>query len=84
MLVINESDLYRLVFKSSLPSAELFTDWVTSEVLPSIRKTGGYIVGQDSLSEDALIEKALQVVARRMEEQGAINAWNTRYDERDD
>lgn len=68
MLVINESDLYRLVFKSCLPSAELFTDWVTSEVLPSIRKTGGYIVGQDSLSEDALIEKALQVVARRMEE----------------
>lgn len=44
---IPESDLYRLVFSSKLPTAEKFTDWVTSEVLPSIRKTGGYMMPQD-------------------------------------
>lgn len=45
---IPESDLYRLAFSSKLPTAERFTDWVTEEVLPSIRKTGGY-VGNDDL-----------------------------------
>ena len=49
MNFIPESDLYRLVFGSKLPSAEKFTDWVTSEVLPSIRKTGCY--GAPDLSE---------------------------------
>lgn len=42
MSFIPESDLYRLVFGSKLPSAERFVDWVTEEVLPSIRKTGRY------------------------------------------
>ena len=42
MAFIPESDLYRLVFRSKLPSADRFTDWVTEEVLPSIRKTGRY------------------------------------------
>lgn len=42
LTVINESGLYRLVLRSRKPSAELFSDWVTGEVLPSIRKTGGY------------------------------------------
>ena len=41
---INESNLYRLIMKSQLPTAERFQDWVTSEVLPSIRKTGSYSV----------------------------------------
>lgn len=49
MSFIPESDLYRLVFSSKLPTAERFTDWVTSEVLPSIRKTGCY--GTPDLSE---------------------------------
>ena len=39
---INESNLYKTIFQSRKESAERFTDWVTSEVLPSIRKTGGY------------------------------------------
>lgn len=42
MLFIPESDLYRLVFSSKLPTAEKFTDWVTSEVLPTIRRHGMY------------------------------------------
>lgn len=40
---IPESDLYRLAFQSKLPGAVRFTDWVTEEVLPSIRRTGGYL-----------------------------------------
>lgn len=40
---IDESNLYRLIFSSKLPQAEKFTDWVTSEILPSIRKNGAYM-----------------------------------------
>ena len=43
---IPESDLYRLVFRSKLPTAEKFTDWVTMEVLPSIRKHGAYMTDE--------------------------------------
>ena len=43
--IINESGLYSLVLSSKLPGAKKFRRWVTSEVLPSIRKTGGYIQG---------------------------------------
>lgn len=42
---ISESNLYKLAFKSRKPEAEKFADWVTSEVLPAIRKTGSYSVG---------------------------------------
>lgn len=48
MSFIPESDLYRLVFSSKLPTAEKFTDWVTGEVLPSIRKHGAYMT-EDTL-----------------------------------
>ena len=43
VFLINESGLYSLVLSSKLPSAKAFKRWVTSEVLPQIRKTGGYI-----------------------------------------
>lgn len=43
LVVINESGLYALIFGSKLESAQRFKHWVTSEVLPSIRKTGGYV-----------------------------------------
>lgn len=46
MNFIPESDLYRLVFRSKLPNAEKFTDWVVEEVLPTLRKTGTYAVQQ--------------------------------------
>lgn len=42
--VIPESDVYRLIMRSNLPNAERFQDWVTEEVLPSIRKTGNYSI----------------------------------------
>lgn len=71
MTFIPESDLYRLVFGSKLPSAEKFTDWVTSEVLPSIRKNGGYIAGQEQLTPEELMAKALLVANKTLAEREA-------------
>lgn len=51
---IPESDVYRLAFSSRLPNAERFTDWVTEEVLPTIRKTGGYVNNADAFIENYL------------------------------
>lgn len=65
---INESNLYKVIFQSRKPEAEQFTEWVTSEVLPSIRKNGGYIVGQETLSDDELIQKALLVATNKLKE----------------
>lgn len=71
MSFIPESDLYRLVFSSKLPTAEKFTDWVTDEVLPSIRKHGGYISGQETMSTEELMAKALLVAQRTLAERDA-------------
>ena len=60
-IVINESGLYSLIFSSKLPTAKAFKYWVTHEVLPSIRKNGGYISGQDSLDEMEIFAKALKL-----------------------
>ena len=65
-IVINESGLYALIFGSKLPSAKPFKHWVTSEVLPSIRKTGGYIEGQEHMSDADLMAKALLVAQRQI------------------
>lgn len=61
LTIINESGLYSLILSSKLPSAKRFKRWVTSEVLPSIRKNGGYIEGQETLSDEELMAKALMV-----------------------
>ena len=71
MAFIPESDLYRLIFRSKLPSAERFTDWVTAEVLPSIRKNGGYIAQQDTLSPEELMAKALMVAQQTIADREA-------------
>lgn len=71
MTFIPESDLYRLVFSSKLPTAEKFTDWVTSEVLPSIRKNGGYISGQEQLTPEELMAKALLVANKTLADREA-------------
>lgn len=68
---IQESDLYRLIFSSKLPNAEKFTDWVTGEVLPSIRKNGGYIAGQEELSPQELMAKALLVANKTLADREA-------------
>lgn len=58
-ILINESGIYSLVLSSKLPGAKKFKRWVTSEVLPSIRKHGGYIAGQESMSDEELLARAL-------------------------
>lgn len=75
MTFIPESDLYRLVFSSKLPSAERFVDWVTEEVLPSIRKTGRYenrpmTVAENLAAQAQLLveqEKRIERIEQRME-----------------
>ena len=67
-IVINESGLYALIFGSKLESARRFKHWVTSEVLPAIRKHGGYMAGQENMSDDELLAKALMVAQSKIEE----------------
>lgn len=69
--LINESGLYSLVMSSKLSTAKQFKRWVTSEVLPSIRKTGGYIAGQETLSPEELMAKALLVAKQTLAERDA-------------
>lgn len=71
MTIINESGLYNVILRSDKPEARPFRKWVTSEVLPSIRKTGGYISGQDSLSPEELMAKALMVAQKTLAERDA-------------
>lgn len=65
-VIINESGLYSLVMSSKLPNARQFKRWVTSEVLPSIRKNGGYIAGQETMTDDELLANALMVAQRKI------------------
>lgn len=69
--VINESGLYSLVLSSRLPTAKKFRHWVTSEVLPSIRRTGGYLAGQEQLSPEELMARALLVAQRTIADREA-------------
>lgn len=67
-IFINESGLYSLIMGSKLPQAKQFKRWVTSEVLPSIRKYGGYIKDQETLTDEELIAKALVVAQNKIAE----------------
>ena len=60
MTIVNESGLYSLVFKSQLPSAKRFKRWVTSEVLPTIRKTGSYKIPTDPMDALRLMFQATE------------------------
>lgn len=62
MLAVSESGLYALIIQSRKPSARAFQDWITREVLPSIREHGGYILGQEHL--DGPEREALQAEIR--------------------
>ena len=71
-IFINESGLYALILSSKLESAKRFKYWVTSEVLPSIRKQGGYMVARPEETDEEILARALQImqaaVLRRDEE----------------
>lgn len=66
MTTINESGLYSLVLSSKLPTAKAFKRWITSEVIPSIRKTGGYIMGQEEMSDIELLSRAVLVAQNQI------------------
>ena len=57
--IINESGLYSLILSSKLPQAKEFKRWVTKDVLPSIRKNGGYIKNQENLSKEEILANAV-------------------------
>ncbi len=71
VILIKEPGLYSLILSSKLPNAKKFKRWVTTEVLPSIRKNGGYINGQSEMSPEELMAKALQVAQKTLEEREA-------------
>ena len=65
-VLIRESGLYALVLSSQLPSARAFKRWVTSEVLPQIRQTGGYIPTRNARTGEALSEAEIVAVADKV------------------
>lgn len=78
MTIVSESGLYSLILGSRKPEAKQFKRWITHEVIPSIRKTGGYIAGQETLSPEELMAKALLVAKQTLAERDArINELST-------
>lgn len=76
--IINESGLYALVIRSNKPNARKFRKWVTSEVLPSIRKHGGYIASNGMESVEELYMRAMESLHAALERQKAITAEQTK------
>lgn len=72
VLVIPEGDIYRLIIRSKLSSAERFERWVFDEVLPAIHHNGGYIMGQENLSDSELMAKAILVAQKTIEHKNQI------------
>ena len=68
MTFVNESGFYALVLGSKLPTAVKFKNWVTSEVLPQIRKTGGYIPVQQGESDEETIRHAEEILRATLKE----------------
>ena len=66
---VTESGMYKVIFQSRKPEAEAFTSWVTDEVLPAIRKTGGYIPTTADETDAEIMAKALLIAQRTREEQ---------------
>lgn len=73
MTIINESGLYSLILSSKLPTAKKFKHWVTSEVLPAIRKTGGYIPVTPGMSDMEVLARAVLISKKTI---GALKEQN--------
>lgn len=70
--VIPEGDVYRLITKSTLESAQKFEEWMMDVIMPSVRKDGGYVVGEEKvltgeMSEDELLLKAMTILTKKVE-----------------
>lgn len=80
--IISEPGLYKLIMRSRKPEAKEFQRWVTHEVLPQIRKTGGYIPTSDADDDMTILAKAVMIGQRTMEAQKQkIAAQQSRIDE---
>ena len=80
--IISEPGLYKLIMRSRKPEAKEFQRWVTHEVLPQIRKTGGYVPVADTDDDMTILAKAVMIGQRTMEEQKRkIAAQQSRIDE---
>lgn len=77
VLVINESGLYHLTFKSRKPAAKRFRQWITGEVIPSIRRHGGYVSGMEKLSP---VQQAqtVQLIRQEVQRVAGVNAAEER------
>lgn len=64
--LVNEYGLYNLILASRKKEAKQFKRWITHEVIPSIRKTGGYIAGEENMNEEELVLKAMEVMQRKV------------------
>lgn len=70
--VIPKGDVVRLTAQSELPGAEKFESWIFDEVIPSVLDNGGYITGQENLSDDELLERAVLVARKKIAERDKI------------
>ena len=77
MLFVNEANLYRAIFQSRKAETERFTDWVTEEVLPSIRRTGGYQMERRGAAGQLAAQARLLVQVAETAERGAALAEET-------
>ena len=73
-IFINESGLYSLILSSKLDSAKRFKHWVTSEVLPSIRKQGGYMMASPDESDEVILARALQIMQATLQRRDELIA----------
>ena len=78
---ISESGFYKLVLRSRKPVAKEFQRWVTHEVLPSIRKHGGYMAGQEAMSPEQMLAASMRWLESRIaEQQGQIASQQAQLD----
>lgn len=73
-ILINESGLYQMILESKQPVAKEFKRWVVREVIPSIRKHGGYILGQERLDDPTELHKQIEELQAEVEKQTAGKA----------
>ena len=70
-LIVSEAGFYKLVLRSRKPVAKAFQRWVTHEVLPSIRKHGGYIAGQEQMSPEQMVLASIKFLESKIASQQA-------------
>ena len=76
LTVINESGVYSLILSSKMPNAKKFKRWVTSEILPTLRKTGVYVLNDDALIQYIAPNADLQTLAYMRTALGTIHELN--------